>query len=44
MPRFQDSLAGLTISNQWSSDHKEELQEMRTRSIEKAIQTYETPR
>jgi limonene 1,2-monooxygenase len=44
MPRFQDSLTGLTISNQWSSDHKAELQEMRTRSIEKAIQTYETAR
>jgi limonene 1,2-monooxygenase len=44
MPRFQDSLTGLTISNRWSSDHKAELQEMRTRSIEKAIQTYETAR
>jgi limonene 1,2-monooxygenase len=44
MPRFQDSLTGLTISNRWSSGHKEELQEMRTRSIEKAIQTYETAR
>jgi limonene 1,2-monooxygenase len=44
MPRFQDSLTGLAISNQWSSEHKEELQEMRTRSIEKAIQTYETTR
>ena len=44
MPRFQDSLMGLTISNQWSSAHKDELQEMRRRSIEKAIQTYETAR
>jgi limonene 1,2-monooxygenase len=44
MPRFQDSLTGLAISNQWSSEHKEELQEMRTRSIAKAIQTYETTR
>jgi limonene 1,2-monooxygenase len=44
MPRFQDSLTGLTISNRWSSGHKEELQEIRTRSIEKAIQTYETAR
>src|SRR5919108_4990708 len=44
MPRFQHSLTGLTTSNQWSSAHKDELQEMRTRSIEKAIQTYETPR
>ena len=44
MPRFQNSLMGLTISNQWSSAHKDELQEMRTRSIEKAIQTYETAR
>ena len=44
MPRFQDSLPGLTISNQWSSEHKEALQEMRTRSIAKAMQTYETAR
>jgi limonene 1,2-monooxygenase len=42
MPRFQDALTGLTISQQWSSEKKEELQELRTKSIEKAIQGYET--
>jgi limonene 1,2-monooxygenase len=42
MPRFQDSLTGLTISQQWSSEQKEALQELRTKSIERAIQSYET--
>jgi limonene 1,2-monooxygenase len=42
MPRFQDALTGLTISQQWSSEKKGELQELRTKSIEKAIQGYET--
>jgi limonene 1,2-monooxygenase len=42
MPRFQDTLTGLTISQKWSSEKKEELQELRTKSIEKAIQSYET--
>lgn len=42
MPRFQDSLTGLTVSQKWSSEKKEELQELRTKSIEKAIQSYET--
>jgi hypothetical protein len=35
-------LSGLTISQQWSSEQKEALQELRTKSIERAIQSYET--
>ncbi|MBI3330383.1 MAG: LLM class flavin-dependent oxidoreductase [Nitrospinae bacterium] len=40
MPCFQDSLTGVTVSTRWSSEHKTELQALRTRSIEKAIHTY----
>jgi hypothetical protein len=44
MPRFQDSLTGLTVSQQWSSAKKEELQDLRNRSIARAMQQYEAGR
>jgi limonene 1,2-monooxygenase len=44
MPRFQDSLTGLTVSQKWSSAKKEELQELRNRSIERAMHQYEAGR
>jgi limonene 1,2-monooxygenase len=44
MPRFQDSLTGLTVSQKWSSAKKEELQDLRNRSIERAMHQYEAGR
>ena len=40
MPRFQDSLTNLKTSQAWSSERKEELQALRTRSLDKARQDY----
>ena len=40
MPEFQGSLGGLTISNQWSRTHTEEMAAMRTSSIERARQVW----
>jgi limonene 1,2-monooxygenase len=44
MPHFQGALAGLAVSNQWCSMKKDELQELRRRSIEQAIHSYEAAR
>ena len=40
MPRFQGTLTGITVSNQWSRDHVEEMETMRTRAIENAKKAY----
>ena len=44
MPRFQDSLTSLTTSQKWSSERKEELQALRTRSLDRARQDYTATR
>ena len=36
MPRFQGSLAGVTMSNQWTRDHNKELETQREGSIDRA--------
>ena len=40
MPHFQSSLLGVTVSNQWSRDHAEELMDFRVRSIDRAKQAW----
>jgi len=40
MPHFQSSLMGVTVSNQWSRDHAEELMDFRVRSIDRAKQAW----
>lgn len=40
MPHFQSSLLGVTVSNQWSRDHAEELMDYRVRSIDRAKQAW----
>ena len=40
MPHFQSSLAGVTVSNQWSRDHSQELLDSRVRSIDRAKQAW----
>ena len=36
MPHFQGALTGLSVSADWSRDHVEELNDLRTRSIDRA--------
>ena len=40
MPHFQSSLLGVTVSNQWSRDHAQELMDFRVRSIDRAKQAW----
>ena len=40
MPHFQSSLSGVTVSNQWSRDHAQELLDSRVRSIDRAKQAW----
>ena len=40
MPHFQGSLTNLQISQKWSEEHREELQSLKTVSIDKAISDY----
>ena len=40
MPHFQDTLGGVTVSNQWSRDNTETLQVERTKSIDRARQVW----
>ena len=40
MPRFQGSMGNVITSNQWSRDHVQELNSMRTRSIDRAKQAW----
>ena len=44
MPQFQGSLGGLTVSNQWSRDHTEELLTLRTQAIDRARQVWDERR
>ena len=40
MPHFQGSLTNLQISQKWSEEHRDELQSLKTVSIDKAISDY----
>ena len=40
MPHFQSSLSGVTVSNQWSRDHSQELLDSRVRAIDRAKQAW----
>jgi limonene 1,2-monooxygenase len=40
MPHFQGSLTNLQISQKWSEEHRDELQALKTVSIDKAISDY----
>lgn len=40
MPRFQGSLAGIQVSNQWASERKEALQENRIAGLKRATDAY----
>lgn len=40
MPHFQSSLLGVTVSNQWSRDHAQELMDFRVRAIDRAKQAW----
>jgi limonene 1,2-monooxygenase len=41
MPHFQGALTGLSVSADWSRDHMEELNDLRTRSIDRARQAWD---
>ena len=41
MPHFQGSLTNLQISQKWSEEHRDELQSLKTVSIDKAISDYQ---
>ena len=43
-PHFQGTLTGVTLSNQWSRDHLEELNDQRVRSIDKARKVWDERR
>ena len=40
MPQFQGSLTNLEISQEWSEQHRDELQALKTVSIDSAIDQY----
>ena len=40
MPRFQGTLDGLNVSNQWSREHAQELMALRTSAIDRARQVW----
>ena len=40
MPQFQGSLTNLEISQEWSEVHRDELQALKTVSIDSAIDQY----
>ncbi len=44
MPQFQDSVAPLGRSNEWSKKHMQELQAMRTRAVDAAQRAWAEPR
>jgi limonene 1,2-monooxygenase len=40
MPRFQGSLAGIQVSNQWARDRREALQVNRLAGLKRATESY----
>ena len=42
MPRFQDALTGIEVSNRWVSEHRQDLYGRQSQAIERAHQDYET--
>ena len=41
MPRFQGSLEGLTVSNQWSREHTKVFESLRLNAMDRARQVWE---